>query len=141
MFENSNQIIFMIYQLKKNLRRKVNSVIGDEDVTYEQFEVLNCLTAGEGMKQKDISRKLDKDPATLTKMLTTLEKKNYVVRGMSEKDRRVSNVYITDTGVQKVKDINDIVEVLNDLVMEDFTNKNKTLFKEMVYKMNQSLAS
>lgn len=141
MFENNNQIIFMIYQLKKNLRRKVNSVIGDEDVTYEQFEVLNCLTAGEGMKQKDISRKLDKDPATLTKMLTTLEKKNYVVRGMSEKDRRVSNVYITEKGVHKVKDINDIVEVLNDIVMEEFTTKNKNLFKEMVYKMNQSLAS
>lgn len=141
MFENNNQIIFMIYQLKKNLRRKVNSVIGDEDVTYEQFEVLNCLTAGEGMKQKDISRKLDKDPATLTKMLTTLEKKNYVVRGMSEKDRRVSNVYITEKGVHKVKDINDIIEVLNDIVMEEFTTKNKNLFKEMVYKMNQSLAS
>ena len=131
----------MIYQLKKNLRRKVNSAIGDEDITYEQFEVLNCIKEGEGMKQKDISRKLDKDPATLTKMLSTLEKKKYVVRGMSDKDRRVSNVYITDKGIQKVNDITDIVEVLNDLVMEEFTTKNKTLFKEMVYKMNQSLAS
>lgn len=141
MFDLNNQIIFMIYQLKKNLRRKVNSVIGDEDVTFEQFEVLNCLVGKDGVKQKDISKQLDRDPATLTKMLSLLEGKGYVTRGMSEKDRRVSNVYITDKGIQKVSDITNIVELLNELVMEEFTRKNQLLFKEMIVKMNKSLAN
>ena len=119
----------------------MNSVICDEDVTFEQFEVLNCLVGKDGVKQKDISKQLDRDPATLTKMLSLLEKKEYVTRGMSEKDRRVSNVYITDKGIQKVSDITNIVEVLNELVMEEFTRKNQLLFKEMIVKMNKSLAN
>lgn len=141
MTNTGNQVIFMVYQLKKNLRRKINSAISDEDVTFEQFEVLNCLADHDGMKQKDISKQLDKDPATLTKMLTLLEKKGYVFREMSDKDRRVSNVYITAEGIQKVNDITDIVEIVNEIVMEEFTRKNQILFKEMILKLNKSLAS
>ncbi len=129
----------MVYELKKNLRRKVNSLISDEDITFEQYEVLKCLSGQDGMKQTDISKRINKDPATLTKMLYLLENRGYVLRGLFSKDRRVSNVYITAKGEEKVSEITKIIDELNESVTDGFSFSSIMAFKEFVYKLNKNL--
>ncbi len=141
MCNTDNHIVFMIYQLKKNLRRKINAVINEEDVTFEQFEVLNSLTFNDGMSQKNLSKRLDKDPATLTKMLHLLEKKGYVTRSLSMKDRRVSNVFITLKGLEKVQHITDLIENLDEVICDSLSSSSQLVLKDMICKMNKSLAA
>lgn len=141
MCNTDNHIVFMIYQLKKNLRRKINAVINEEDVTFEQFEVLNSLTFNDGISQKDIAKRLDKDPATLTKMLHLLEKKGYITRSLSMKDRRVSNVFITVKGLEKVQRITDLIEDLDEVVCDSLSNSSQLVLKDMICRMNKNLVA
>lgn len=67
-------------------------------VTAEQWALLNRLWEEEGLSQAELAERTFNDKPNVTRMLAVLERNGYVYRKQSKRDRRVSEVFLTDEG-------------------------------------------
>jgi DNA-binding MarR family transcriptional regulator len=84
-------------------------------LTRQQVILLKTLMHEGPLKQNDLAFITDRDKTSLTRLLSTLEKKNLVARISSSEDKRANLVHLTKTG-EKV--LNETVPVLLSIVRE-----------------------
>lgn len=78
------------------------------DITKEQMVVLKKLNEQDGRNQNELAFLTLRNKSTLTRLLTKMENKKYIIRQQSQEDRRVNNIYITPLGreiYQKAKPV------------------------------------
>lgn len=68
------------------------------DITTEQWSVMNRLYEQDGITQKELARRSEKDQTNITRILDQLERKGLAVRKANEADRRSFLTYITPKG-------------------------------------------
>jgi DNA-binding MarR family transcriptional regulator len=87
-----------------NAARKTSQVLSNYfrpyDITTEQWTVLNRLAEGDGISQKELSLRSEKDPTNVTRILDQLERKGLIKRKMKEDDRRAFLAFITEEGIR-----------------------------------------
>jgi DNA-binding MarR family transcriptional regulator len=107
------------------LNNYYQKVVSPFDITVDQWEILVILWEKEGITQKEIAERLDKDQTNIARMLFKLEKKGFIYRVIHETDRRSLRVYLTPKG-REIKD--DILEPS----IEAYKNTIKGLSEEEV---------
>lgn len=68
------------------------------DLTREQFILLKVLHDEDGKMQKDLAFITERNKGSLARLITTMEKKNYVARIPSTEDKRINKIYLTKHG-------------------------------------------
>ncbi len=141
MFDINEQLTYLVYVMQKRMRRQMSMALDRYDVTLEQFVVLYNLIDQDGINQKTLSKRVDKDQATLARILDILENRGYVERRTTERDRRAFLVYITDAGKQKVKEtahrLGDVHKDIVSGIPEDKVER----FIDLIKQMNENLES
>lgn len=64
----------------------------------EQWLVLKKLHDQNGQTQNDLAFITNRSKTSLTRLINTMEKKGYVVRMTSKKDKRINHIFLTDEG-------------------------------------------
>jgi len=83
------------------------------DLTKEQMIVLKKLYFSDGLNQNELALITLRDKSTLTRLLSKMEKKGYIIRKTSTTDKRNKLLYITKKG----KDIFFVVQpILKELM-------------------------
>ena len=100
----------------------LNSELRQYDINSSEYIYLVNLASNEGVNQKYLSDMLCVDEALTTRVIRSLEKKNYVVRERNSDDRRAYNVKLTEKG-KKIQPI--IVDKLKDWTVVLSTGMNK----------------
>lgn len=78
--------------------------IGDQlkrkgmDLSLQQMIVLKILQGQDGQPQRNLAIVTERHKASLTRLLSTLEKKNLVSRIPDDTDKRINRVYLTERG-------------------------------------------
>lgn len=70
------------------------------DITVEQWTVLVHLWEQDGVSQQELSFATGKDNASICRLIDSLEKRNLVVRIPNKTDRRINDIYTTNTAKQ-----------------------------------------
>lgn len=70
----------------------------DLDLTKEQMVVLKKLHDNDGLNQNELAFLTLRNKSSLTRLLTKMENKNYILRKQSLEDKRVKNVFLTELG-------------------------------------------
>lgn len=68
------------------------------DITPEQWLVLYCVQEQDGMIQKEIAARTDKDKPSTTRILDSLDSKGFIEKQAGENDRRSFLVFATEKG-------------------------------------------
>ena len=68
------------------------------DLSKEQWLVLKYLHEKNGQAQNDLAFITDRSKTSLTRLITTMEKKGLVCRTNCRQDNRVNHIYYTDKG-------------------------------------------
>lgn len=140
MFDINEEMTYLVYVMQKRMRRQMSAALDRYDITLEQYVVLYNLVDQDGINQKSLSHKVDKDQATLARILDILENRGYVVRRTTEKDRRAFLVFITDEGKNKVKEIARRLGAVHKEIVEGIPSDRVDLFVELIKQMNQNLS-
>lgn len=80
------------------LQKQLFAGIKDLGLSIGQPKVLDFLKDHDGAVQKEIARGCHIEPASLSTILTGMEKSGLLNRQASEENRRIVNVYLTDKG-------------------------------------------
>lgn len=94
-----NQVCFPLYACAKEVVRQYKPYLDKLDLTYTQYIAMMVLWEEESISVKELGNKLFLDSGTLTPVLKTLEKKEYISRARSEEDERVLIASITEKGM------------------------------------------
>ena len=71
---------------------------GGYDVTVDQWMILMVLWKCDGLHQQEIADAVNKDKASVTRLIHGLEKRNLVVRIAATDDRRRKRIHLTHRG-------------------------------------------
>ncbi len=104
------------------------------ELSKEQMIVLKKLHEKDGRNQNELAFLTLRDKSSLTRLLTKMEKKAYIVRRQSQYDRRVNNVYITPMGRETYLKTRPVIQEIiatmeNNISSEEIDQMIKTLKK------------
>lgn len=72
--------------------------VANLDLTKEQMIVLKKLHDQDGLNQNKLAFLTLKDKSSLTRLLSKMETKKYIIRKQGKDDKRVKNVFLTEIG-------------------------------------------
>ena len=86
------------------------------DLSFAQWLVLMTLREGAAYTASDLSREFRYDTGALTRLLSQLERRGFVKRQRSQKDRRIIELQLTADGRDKAAELLPLfVDQLNDM--------------------------
>ena len=93
-------------------------------ITIDQWLVMKCLMENPTIPQTEISERVFKDNASVTRIIELLVKAKYISRKTNKKDRRRSELNVTPLGIQTLEAVNELVlqyraKALNGISNED----------------------
>ena len=104
-----------------------------------QPSVLDALWDQEGLMHSELARRLQVQPATITKMLQRMEKAGFVERRPDPSDHRVSRVYLTDAGRGVQADVQQVWHQLEEEAFAGFTLKERALLRRFFLQIRENL--
>lgn len=133
-FRNDNHrlVVNLIFTHNKFMD-KVKSRFKEKDITLQQYNVLRILRGQKGQAtsiQLIKDRVMDKN-SDISRIIDRLLKKNLITRTNSKTDRRMKAIAITQKGLDKVEDLNEVATEI-----ENFFTK---LEADEVIQLNQLL--
>lgn len=93
-----NQLCFPLYVCSKEIIRRYKPYLNTLDLTYTQYIVMLVFWEQKKISVKELGKKLFLDSGTLTPVLKSLEKKEYISRYRSTEDERILLAEITENG-------------------------------------------
>lgn len=93
---------FLLGQVTMLWQRKLKKVLDPLDLTHTQFVLLAALgwlsKNNDSVTQVDIARQSNADRMMVSKVLRTLEEKDFITRQENEKDTRAKTIKLTTKG-------------------------------------------
>ena len=110
----------MCYKLNKSsmlYKRLMSKHLERLNITYSQLMVLRVINREPGITAKEILMQMDTDKATLSGVLSRLERDNYIYRVKNDNDKRVQNIYSSEGSERLCEEVSVIEDAcINDLV-------------------------
>lgn len=131
-----NQSFHYLIMINQALfHKKVTTKLAETGLTPGQPKVLEYLSIHEGSMQKDIAFGCLIEPATLTGILKSMEKKGLVERRMKNENYRSSYVYLTELGREKAKKVTEIFLETEKEVFQGIDKNEREQFMNIFYKI------
>ncbi|GIP61072.1 MarR family transcriptional regulator [Paenibacillus sp. FSL W8-0186] len=108
-------------------------------ITSEQWGVLQTLTEEEGITQAELSRRTEKDPTNVTRILDQLERKEFIRRGANKEDRRSYLIHVTESGRSLSEKLLPIEAEFTQSYLKDLTVEELALLRQIFQKINERL--
>lgn len=93
------------------------------DLTKEQFILLRVLHDKDGVMQKDLAFITERNKGSLTRLINTMEKKNFVARIPDTEDKRINRIYLTAHGQKIFRQIQPVVQTCMRQVQHGLTKE------------------
>jgi MarR family transcriptional regulator, transcriptional regulator for hemolysin len=129
----------LISQTSRNLLRFLALQLKEYEVTPEQWSVLKSLGINDGVTQKELSQKTDKDQATLTRILDILERKLLIERRPNKEDRRSFLIHITEAGEKLKEHLYPFIEGLyGKQLLNGISEEDLNLLQQILIQINEN---
>lgn len=109
-------------------------------ITTEQWTILCSLWNDDGQSQQSLSENTFKEKASVTRLLDTLQRNNYITRRTNTRDRRTNRIVLTTKGRELEQKANSIVQEFIHRAIDGIDQQNLIFMKESILKMYGNLA-
>lgn len=103
-----------------------------------QAHLLGLLLMEDGLTQKELSARLQIRAASLGELVNKLQQNGYVEKRVNEKDKRVSNIYITEEGRRVTKEV---MQARMELVENIFSGLSEVEIRQLSMLMDKLVTS
>ncbi len=110
-------------------------------LTKVQMILLKRLKEMNGESQHNLAFLTNRDKASLTRLLTTMEKKNLVARIPSVSDQRINRIYITSYGEKILKQAKPVVKEMIEEMQAGISEEDRTLTIKVLKKLMNNIKS
>ncbi len=111
------------------------------ELTKVQWLLLKRLKEMNGESQHNLAFLTNRDKASLTRLLTTMENKNLVARIPSKSDHRINQIYITAHGDKVLKMAEPVVEGMVAEMQKGIASEDRIKVIEVLKKLINNIKS
>ena len=104
-----------------------------------QFQVINFIYKTRKLPQKDLQEMMQVEPATLTGIIDTLEKKSLLARVENKTDKRSNTLQLTQKGKKLRESIPSINAIIERKMFQAITENDKKQTLNIIEKIIQNL--
>ncbi len=97
-FERIQSLGFTLAKARNAVAAELDAALKDVGVTSHQLGILLAISRNTAKSAVQLSKLLAVDPALMTRMLDRLERRGYIQRSRSERDRRRVDLTLTQAG-------------------------------------------
>lgn len=108
-------------------------------ITSEQWGVLQTLTEEDGITQAELSRRTEKDPTNVTRILDQLERKEMIRREANKGDRRSFLIYVTESGRSTSQKLLPVELEFTQSYLKHFSKEDLAVLRRAFEKINEQL--
>ena len=101
-----------------------------------QFKIILLLMHQDGLKQDEISSKLEIDKTTVARTLKKLETSGFVSRKKDAKDKRVQHVFLTGKSLEQKEFMTQLKHEVDTRLLENFTEQEKNTLFNLLEKLS-----
>lgn len=129
--------IFQLEKAYKQFRKYKNTIFKKEqiDLTSDQWILLKGISEKEGISQIDLAKQFFKEPASVTRILDILERKEFVTRRELDNNRRVYALYTTDRGKQLIQRVLPIARSIRAKGLEGLSEEEQNMLLHLLSKL------
>lgn len=111
------------------------------DLSTGQPKVLSILYQKEGYLQKDLAKRCHVEPATMTSILSNMEKKGLIYKEVVyvSGGKRANAIYMTPNGRDMSLKINKIIDDIEEISFRGFNEKEKQLLMDLLLRIESNL--
>ena len=124
------------------LKQYIAAMLRIEDVplTPEQFMLIDLLWNQGSMTQQQLADQMHKDKNSVTKLVDAIEKKGFVVREQSLKDRRANTLVLTEKALQLKDSAKRKGISILDNILEGISEEELRSFLTTLHKLNNNMS-
>lgn len=111
------------------------------NLTKNQWLLLKILVDKDGRPQNELAFITNRDKASLTRLISVMEKKNLVKRIASKEDKRINHIYITNKGNVSFEETLPLVTRILDTIQEGLTQKEVEHTIEIMKKIQLNISN
>jgi DNA-binding MarR family transcriptional regulator len=138
-FDYSDALTHLMGHIMKLHRHNLDMRIQAYDVFPGQPQLLIKLSEEDGQIQKELARKIQVTPATLTVMVTRMVKSGLVVRKSVPNDQRISKVFLTEKGRRAASAVKKALREIEAKCFEHFNSEEQLLLRRLLLQMHTNL--
>lgn len=120
----------LIYLTAQDMRNFAEKILSPFDLTIEQLHLLKNLSCASGMTQRQIGEIAGKTPANISRILDRLSAKSLIERRSDPRDRRASQVLLTEQGREMVENVFGVLESFSADLVCGVTEKEQEIIKK-----------
>lgn len=113
--------------------------IKDTELTLGQPKVLSYLKDNDGAVQKDIAAACHIEPASLTSVLSGMEKKGLIVRETRNGNRRSLYVFLTEKGAELAERISAEFDKIESTALNGFADEDREKLVKLLSAMYKNI--
>ena len=115
-----------------DLQRLFSLDISIKDITYSQVLAIISIP-NDGVEMSELARKLGLDNSTITRLIVRLEKKDWVGREKSKRDKRAIKVFLKTKGLVIQQDIEKKIESIGEKIKMEIDDERRESILEHLY--------
>lgn len=135
----SDSLIHLMTHVIKLHRYHLHQLLQDYDVYPGQPPLLMRLSEKDGQSQNELAGQMQVKPATLTVMITRMEKTDLVRRRPDNQDHRISRVYLTEKGSEIAAKVKETLHTIETVCFTGFTLEEKLLLRRFLLHMYENM--
>lgn len=109
------------------------------DLTKVQVIMLRMLSQNDGQPQNNLADLTNRDKTSLTRLITTMEKKGLVMRIASDADRRINNIFITPKGKDVLATAIPVIKKAIDVIETGLTENERIQTLKVLEKIRKNI--
>ena len=136
--ENIGLLIHDVARLLRVLYDRQMATIG---LTRSQWWLLTYLFFKDGISQSELTILMDIEKAPLSRLLDRMEMKGWVIRKNEDKDRRIKNIYLSESVKPLISSMREKAANYRDESLSILTDKDLSKLKDILQILKKDLSS
>ena len=139
MSEKEHSVDFLMIKLLHVYATKIFHQLSHVNLHPGQMPMLDILYRQEGLSQREICSRLCIKPSTVTVSLQRMEKAALIYRVADAKDKRIQRIYLTDSGKEIHREVEEIRKEVGSVMLQGMTPKEVDHLKKQILQMQENM--
>ena len=128
-----------IINVTKLHRKMANSHFEELGITSGQPKLLDFLAEHDGCIQRELANHCHIEPATVTSILSSMEKAGLIERRQNPNDKRILNVFLTNKGRETQKSVFRVFQDLDRQCLTGFSEEEEKALMSYLSRVYENL--
>ena len=132
-----SKTIIHLSLVQTKINETIHSALKPFDISLQQFNVLRILRGQKGVPANlnTINERMVTKMSNTTRLVDKLIIKDFVDRQICEKNRRKVEIFITETGLEALHEMDAVMTQTEHKLLEGFTENELTQLNDLLHKL------